>query len=315
MKERSEKMGRYIVKRIVAGFITMFVLTTVTFFLMHAIPGGPFSPAEERKVPKQVLEKIEEKYGLNDPIPVQYVNYLKNLAQGDFGLSFKQRDVTVNEIIEQGFPVSAKVGSIAIVVALLVGIPLGITSAIKRGKWADWLAMIIATVGISIPSFVLSVLMLFLFAVVLKVLPTFGLTSWQHYILPVAGLSFGPIAYIARLMRSSMLEVMRYDYIRTARAKGVHELKVICKHALKNAIIPIVTYLGPLVAILLTGSFVIERIFSIPGIGRDFVTGISDRDYSVILGMTVFFGAFIVVANIIVDVLYAVIDRRVKMDE
>ncbi|HZG80878.1 MAG TPA: ABC transporter permease, partial [Brevibacillus sp.] len=214
-------MGRYIVKRIVAGFITMFVLTTVTFFLMHAIPGGPFSPAEERKVPKQVLEKIEEKYGLNDPIPVQYVNYLKNLAQGDFGLSFKQRDVTVNEIIEQGFPVSAKVGSIAIVVALLVGIPLGITSAIKRGKWADWLAMIIATVGISIPSFVLSVLMLFLFAVVLKVLPTFGLTSWQHYILPVAGLSFGPIAYIARLMRSSMLEVMRYDYIRTARAKGV----------------------------------------------------------------------------------------------
>ncbi|USG67395.1 ABC transporter permease [Brevibacillus ruminantium] len=308
-------MGRYIVKRIIAGLITMFVLTTVTFFLMHAIPGGPFSPAEERKTPKAVLEKIEAKYGLNDPLPVQYVNYLKNLAQGDFGISFKQTNVTVNELIKQGFPVSAKVGMIAIIIALLVGIPLGITSAIKRGKWADWLAMIIATVGISIPNFVLSVLMLFLFAVVLKVLPTFGLSTWKHYILPVAGLSFSPIAYIARLMRSSMLEVMRNDYIRTARAKGVHEWQVICKHALKNAIIPIVTYLGPLVAVLLTGSFVIERIFSIPGIGRDFVTGISDRDYSVILGMTVFFGAFIVVANLIVDILYAVIDRRVKMDE
>jgi len=305
----------YIVKRIVAGFLTLFVLITVTFFLMHAIPGGPFSPAEERKVPKAVLERIEDKYGLNDPLPVQYLNYLKNLAKGDLGDSFKQLDVSVNELIEQGFPVSAKVGMIAIIVALVVGIPLGITSATKRGRWPDWISMIIATVGISVPNFVLSVLMLFFFAVWLKMLPTFGLTTWQHYILPVAGLSFTPIAYIARLMRSSMLEVMRQDYIRTARAKGVHEMKVIYKHALKNAIIPIVTYLGPLVAALLTGSFVIERIYSIPGIGRYFVTGISDRDYSVVLGLTVFFGAFIIVCNLIVDILYAVIDRRVKMDK
>lgn len=308
-------MVGYIVKRIVAGFLTLFVLITVTFFLMHAIPGGPFSPAEERKVPKAVLERIEDKYGLNDPLPVQYLNYLKNLAKGDLGDSFKQLDVSVNELIEQGFPVSAKVGMIAIIVALVVGIPLGITSATKRGRWPDWISMIIATVGISVPNFVLSVLMLFFFAVWLKMLPTFGLTTWQHYILPVAGLSFTPIAYIARLMRSSMLEVMRQDYIRTARAKGVHEMKVIYKHALKNAIIPIVTYLGPLVAALLTGSFVIERIYSIPGIGRYFVTGISDRDYSVVLGLTVFFGAFIIVCNLIVDILYAVIDRRVKMDK
>jgi len=308
-------VGGYIVKRIVAGFLTLFVLITVTFFLMHAIPGGPFSPAEERKVPKAVLERIEDKYGLNDPLPVQYLNYLKNLAKGDLGDSFKQLDVSVNELIEQGFPVSAKVGMIAIIVALVVGIPLGITSATKRGRWPDWISMIIATVGISVPNFVLSVLMLFFFAVWLKMLPTFGLTTWQHYILPVAGLSFTPIAYIARLMRSSMLEVMRQDYIRTARAKGVHEMKVIYKHALKNAIIPIVTYLGPLVAALLTGSFVIERIYSIPGIGRYFVTGISDRDYSVVLGLTVFFGAFIIVCNLIVDILYAVIDRRVKMDK
>lgn len=308
-------MGTYIVKRIIAGFLTLFVLITVTFFLMHAIPGGPFSPAEERKIPKSVLEQIEERYGLNDPLGVQYLNYLKSLARGDLGISFKQLDVSVNELIEQGFPVSAKVGLIAIVVALVVGIPLGITSATKRGRWPDWISMIIATVGISIPNFVLSVLMLFFFAVWLQLLPTFGLTSWQHYILPVAGLSVTPIAYIARLMRSSMLEVMRQDYIRTARAKGVHELRVIYKHALKNALIPVVTYLGPLVAILLTGSFVIERIFSIPGIGRDFVTSIGDRDYSVILGMTVFFGAFLIICNLIVDILYAVIDRRVKMDK
>lgn len=308
-------MAGYIVKRLFASILTMFVLVTITFFLMHAVPGGPFSPAEERKVPKSVMEKMEEKFGLNEPLGVQYVNYLKSIAQGDLGFSFKQADVTVNELISRGFPVSAKVGIVAIVIALIIGMLLGITSAIKRGKWADWTSMIFATVGISIPNFVLTVLMMFLFAVVLKLLPTYGLSSWKHYILPVIGLAFGPIAYIARLMRSSMLEVMRQDYILTARAKGVPEYRVIFKHALKNAIIPIVTYLGPLVAALLTGSFIVERVFSIPGIGRDFVTGISDRDYSVILGLTVFLGLFIIIANFIVDILYAVIDRRVKIEE
>ncbi|WNC13875.1 ABC transporter permease [Brevibacillus brevis] len=308
-------MAGYIVKRLFASILTMFVLITITFFLMHAVPGGPFSPAEERKVPKAVLEKMEEKFGLSEPLGVQYVNYLKSIVQGDLGFSFKQADVTVNELISRGFPVSAKVGLVAILIALVVGMLLGITSAIKRGKWADWASMIFATVGISIPNFVITVLMLFLFAVVLKLLPTYGLSSWKHYILPVIGLAFGPIAYIARLMRSSMLEVMRQDYILTARAKGVPEYRVIFKHALKNAIIPIVTYLGPLVAALLTGSFIVERVFSIPGIGRDFVTGISDRDYSVILGLTVFLGLFIIISNLIVDILYAVIDRRVKMEE
>lgn len=308
-------MAGYIVKRFFASILTMFVLVTITFFLMHAVPGGPFSPAEERKVPKSVMEKMEEKFGLNEPLSVQYVNYLKSILQGDLGFSFKQSDVTVNELISRGFPVSAKVGLIAIIIALIIGMLLGITSAIKRGKWADWASMIVATVGISIPNFVMTVLMLFLFAVVLKLLPTYGLSSWKHYILPVIGLAFGPIAYIARLMRSSMLEVMRQDYILTARAKGVPEYRVIFKHALKNAIIPIVTYLGPLVAALLTGSFIVERVFSIPGIGRDFVTGISDRDYSVILGLTVFLGLFIIIANFIVDILYAIIDRRVKIEE
>lgn len=308
-------MLRYILKRLFAGLLTMLVLVTVTFFLMHAIPGGPFSPAEERKTPPSVIAAIEKRYGLQDPLPVQFARYMKDLARGDLGISFKQRDVTVNEIVERGFPVSARVGLIAVLTALMVGIPLGIVSAIKRGKWPDWASMVFATIGISIPSFVLTVLMLYLFSVVLKWLPTFGLSTWRHYVLPVIGLAVSPIAYITRLMRSSMLEVMRQDYIRTARAKGLGEFLVIVRHALKNAIIPVVTYLGPLIAALLTGSFVIERLFSIPGIGREYVTAIGDRDYSIILGMTIFFGGFVVVMNIVVDIMYAVIDPRVKIDE
>lgn len=308
-------MPVYILKRILAGMLTMFILVTITFFLMHAIPGGPFSPAEERNVPESVLKKVEERYGLNDPVYIQYFNYLKNLAHGDLGFSFKQPDRTVNEIIRIGFPVSAKVGTIAAVVSVVIGVPLGIISAVKRGKWMDWASMAFATIGISVPGFVIAVLSMYLFAVKLKILPTYGLTSWRHYILPVGGLALGPIAYIARLMRSSMLEIMRQDYIRTARAKGVSEFWVIAKHAMKNAITPVVTYLGPLVASLLTGSFVVEKLFSIPGMGRYYVTGISDRDYSVTLGMTLFFGLFVVIANIIVDILYALIDPRVKMDE
>lgn len=308
-------MLSYILKRVVAGALSLFVLITITFFLMHAIPGGPFSPSEERKVPVSVLKKMEAKYGLDKPVMVQYGTYLKNLLKGDLGISFKKEDTTVNELIVAGFPTSAKVGGIAIIFSLVVGIFLGIVSAIKRGKWADWAAMIFATIGISVPSFVLSVLLMFLFAVQLKILPTYGLSTWKHYILPVFCLSFSPIAYIARLMRSSMLEVMRQDYIRTARAKGVAEFFVITKHALRNSIIPVVTYLGPLVAALLTGSFIIERLFSIPGMGRFFVSSIADRDYSVILGLTIFFGAMIIVCNIIVDILYVIIDPRVKIED
>jgi ABC-type dipeptide/oligopeptide/nickel transport systems, permease components len=306
---------RYILKRLVAGVLTLLVLVTLTFALMHAIPGGPFSPADERNTPQSVLDKINQKYGLDKPVLVQYLNYLKDLATGDLGISFKQEDTTVNELVGQGFPVSAKLGLVAVIVALLVGIPLGIVSATRRGKWQDWAAMIFATVGISIPSFVLAVLLMYLFSVELKWLPVFGLSSWKHYILPVAALAVGPISYIARLMRSSMLEVMRQDFIVTARSKGLSESVVVLKHALKNAIIPVLTYLGPLVAGLLTGSFIVERLFTIPGIGRYFVSSIGDRDYSVILGMTVFFGAFIVISNLIVDVLCAIVDPRMKMED
>ena len=237
------------------------------------------------------------------------------LLHGDFGDSFKKADTSVNELIGSGFPVSAEVGGLAILLAMIVGIPLGIFSAIHRGKFIDKFSMTFATVGISVPSFVLSVLLMFLFAVKLRILPTYGLETWQSFILPVFCLAFSPIAYITRLMRSSMLEVMRQDYIRTARSKGVSEFFVIAKHALRNSIIPIVTYLGPLVAALLTGSFVIERLFSIPGIGRYFVSGISDRDYSVTLGLTIFFGALLILCNIIVDLFYVIIDPRVKIED
>ena len=241
--------------------------------------------------------------------------YWKDLLKGDFGISYKKMDTSVNEIILGHFPVSARVGAIAVLIALVVGIPLGILSAIYRGRFADWLSMLFATVGISVPVFVISILLMYLFAGVLNWLPSFGLTTWKHYILPVACLAFNPIAYIARQTRSSMLEVMEQDYIRTARAKGVTEFFVVVKHALKNAIMPVVTYLGPLIAGLLTGSFVVERLFSVPGIGRNFVQSISDRDYTVIMGLTIFFGIFVVVCNLVVDICYALIDPRVKVSE
>ncbi len=308
-------MIRYIVKRVVAGLLTIFVLITATFFLMHAVPGGPFSPAEEKNVPPEILARVAASYGLDRPVGEQFLNYIKNLFQGDLGVSYKKMDTTVNELVSREFPVSARVGLLAILISLVVGLTLGILSAIWRGSLIDGFSMVFATVGISVPMFVISVLLMNLFAGVLKWLPSYGLTSWKHYILPVACLSFNPIAYIARQTRSSMLEVMEQDYIRTARAKGLAELRVVLKHGLKNAVMPVITYLGPLVAGLLTGSFVVERLFSVPGIGREFVTSISDRDYTVIMGMTVFFGAFVIISNLVVDIVYALIDPRVKISE
>ncbi|HJC66557.1 MAG: ABC transporter permease [Lachnospiraceae bacterium] len=306
-------MLKYILKRLGAGLVSIFVLVTITFFLMHAIPGGPFSPAEERNVPQKVLDQIADKYGLNDPVPVQYVKYLNNLLHGDLGTSFKRQDTTVNELIANGFPVSASVGIWGVALALAVGIPLGMVAAVKRGKLPDAFSMVFATIGVSVPSFVVCVLMMYLFCEKWKIFPSYGLTSWRHYVLPVFCMAFSQIAYITRLMRSSMLETMRQDYIRTERSKGVPEFQVIGKYALKNSILPVVTYVGPMVAALLTGTFIIEKLFSIPGLGRYFVSAISDRDYSVTLGLTIFVGTMIVICNLIVDILYAVIDPRVKI--
>lgn len=306
-------MLKYIVKRIFAGILTLVVLITVAFFMMHAMPGSPFSPAEQKNVPAEVLERLAASYGLDRPVFEQYIDYWKSLLHGDLGISYKKTDTTVNDIIEMHFPVSARVGAVAVIVSLLIGLPLGILAAVYRGKAVDFASMVFATIGISVPVFVISVLLMYLFSGVLQWLPTYGLTSWRHYILPVACLSFNPIAYIARQTRSSMLEALEQDYVRTARAKGVSELMVVAKHALKNALTPVITYLGPLVAGLLTGSFVVERLFSVPGIGRYFVQSISDRDYTMIMGIVIFFGVFVVICNLISDILLAIIDPRVKL--
>ena len=308
-------MIKYILKRIGAGMLSVFVLITITFFLLHIIPGGPFSPAENRNVPPKILEKVSEQYGLNDPIPEQYIRYLKNLAQGDLGTSFKKQDTTVNELIAQGFPVSARVGFWGVLISLAVGVPLGVIAAVKRGKWPDGAAMVFATIGVSVPSFVICVLMMYFFCEKWKIFPSYGLTSWKHYVLPVFCMAFSQIAYITRLMRSSMLETMRQDYIRTERAKGVPQFTVISRYAMKNSLLPVITYVGPMVAALLTGTFIIEKLFSVPGLGRYFVSAINDRDYSVTLGLTLFVGTLIIIVNIIVDIMYAVIDPRVKIDK
>ena len=233
-------MGKYIFKRILSGVVTILILITACFFLMHAIPGSPFSKGEQG-VPEAVMQRLNEKYGLDQPLYVQYFRYLDNILHGDFGISYKNSSVQVNDLINRGFPISARIGILAVLFSLVIGILLGVISAVKRGSLFDGIAMVLATIGVCVPLFVISVLLLYLFAGVLKWLPTYGLSSWKHYILPVTCLSFSPIAYIARMTRSSMLEVMQQDYIRTARAKGVAERMVILKHGLRNAILPVVT--------------------------------------------------------------------------
>ncbi|MDR1515812.1 MAG: ABC transporter permease [Synergistaceae bacterium] len=308
-------MAKYILKRLAAAGISMLILITATFFLMHAVPGSPFNPSEQKNVPAKVLENLRAKYGLDLPVWKQYLNYMDNLAHGNLGYSFKKLNYTVNELIVGGFPASAVVGALSILAALAVGIPLGITSALKRGGWMDWLSMILATVGISMPIFIIAIILMYIFSMKLQILPIYGYGTAWHLVIPVICLAFSPIAYITRLMRSSMLEVSRQDYIRSARARGVSEFWVITKHGVRNSILPVVTYIGPLIAILLTGSFVVERLFMIPGLGRYFVTAVSERDYSVILGITIFYGAFIMICTLLVDIAYAIIDPRVKFTD
>ena len=293
------------------SLLTLFVITTVTFFLMHLIPGGPFTG--DKVLPPNILHNLEVKFGLNKSLGQQYFNYLMNIVRGDFGVSVKQQGWSVGGIISTKFPVSARLGLVAVAFALISGTILGIISAFKNGKAADHTVMVIATLGTSIPSFVIATVSMIIFGVMIKLLPTYGLTSWQNYILPAFALSLFPLSFIARLMRSNMIDVIHQEYIKTARAKGLSEGKVIFKHALKNAILPVVTYLGPLMAGVLTGSFIIEQVFSVPGLGAFFVTSIENRDYSVIMGTTIFYGAFLIMMNFIVDIMYMLIDPRIKL--
>ena len=305
-------MVKYIIKRLLASIVTVWVVVTLTFFLMRFMPGGPFDG--EKKLPPQIKANLEAKFGLNKPLFTQYTLYLSNLVKGDLGPAMKYEGRTVNWVIGYSFPTSAKLGVVAILVSLIIGVYMGIVSALNHGKWPDSVCMVLATLGVTIPSFVMATLLIILFSVKLNWLPVIGFDEPKNYIMPVIALGGYSMAFIARLTRSRLLEVIRQDYIRTAKAKGLSRNAVIYKHALRNSLIPIVTYLGPLVAAILTGSFVVERIFGIPGLGGEFVNSINNRDYTTLLGVTVFYSTFLIICNFVVDILYVIIDPRIKLD-
>lgn len=305
-------MLRYIVKRVGYGIFTLFIVSVLTFFLMNLIPGGPFQ--SEKAKSEATMAALEEKYGLDKPLPVQYVTYMKNVFNGDLGDSLKQRGRTVNEIIATGFPTSAKLGGFAVLFAVLIGIPLGCIAALNRGKWLDHILIIFTTTGIAIPSFITATLLMYFFGVKLEWLPTLGLTSAKHYILPVISLALYPTAYICRLMRSSILDVLGQDYMTTARAKGLSQRVRLFKHALRNAILPVITYLGPLLASTLCGSFIVEKLFTIPGLGSEFISSITSRDYPLVMGTTLFYASLIIIMNVLVDIVYKLVDPRIKLN-
>ncbi len=304
-------MLKYILKRILLAIVTIWAVATLTFFLMNMVPGGPF--LSEKAISPQATAALEAKYGLEKPLWQQYLTYMAGASHGDFGDSLKQRGRTVMDIISMKFPVSARVGGVSVLVALLFGVPLGCIAALKRGKFLDNLISVISTCGIAVPSFVICTLLLYFFGVKLQILPTMGLTSWKHYVMPVMALAFYPTAYIMRLMRSSMLDVLGQDYMRTAKAKGLAGGKILFKHALRNAILPVITYVGPLLAYTVTGSFVVEKIFTIPGLGGEFITAINGRDYTLIMGTTIFLATLIIIMNVVVDIVYKIVDPRIKL--
>lgn len=304
-------MFKYVLKRVLIGFVTLFVLGSATFFLMKATPGSPVNG--ERFKSKEAQELAIIRYGLDRPVFEQYTMYLNNLAHGDLGESYVKEGVYVDKTIADTFPVTARLGGIAFLFALVVGITLGTTAALSKRKWVNNVCMFVATIGVSVPSFLLSMFLIIIFGVELRLLPFVGLRTPANYVLPIIALSLYPISMIARLTRSSMLEVMKQDYIILARSKGTSYKMVVIKHALKNAMLPVVTYAGPAFAFMLTGSFVVETIFSIPGTGKEFVSNISNRDYQMIMGLTLFLGALIITFNIITDIVAAMIDPRIKL--
>ena len=293
------------------GVLSIFVVATLTFFLMNLVPGGPF--VAEKSISREAQAALEAKYGLDKPLLERYATYMTDFVKGDMGLSLRQRGRTVSDIIFSKFPVSARLAGFAVAVAVLVGIPLGCLSAYNRGKFGDNIIIVFATCGIAIPSFISSVVLLYTFGSKLNILPTVGLNTMSSYIMPVTALAIYPTAYITRLMRSSLLDVMGQDYIRTAKAKGLSNFKILFKHALRNAVLPVVTYVGPMLASLMTGSFVVEKIFTVPGLGRDFVSAINQRDYTLIMGTTIVLATLIITANVIVDILYKIIDPRINL--
>lgn len=303
-------MNRYIIKKILFSILTLLIVVTLVFFMLRAIPGGPFT--REKPLPEATRERLEEAYGLNEPLLIQYFTYMGNLLTGDLGPSFRKPAYTVNELLAAGIPQTAQIGFIAVIFIIALGIPLGVISALKSNTAVDYGVMIIATVGITVPSFVIGSLFILL-AQKVSWIPVGGLSTPIAYVGPVVALGGYSLAFVARLTRSSMLEVLRQDYIRTARAKGLSESKVIFKHALKNSLIPVITYIGPMIAALMTGSFVVERIFVINGIGKYFTDSIGNRDYTLVIGVTLFYAIFYIIMVLLVDLAYSVIDPRIRM--
>ncbi|MBR4473172.1 MAG: ABC transporter permease [Oscillospiraceae bacterium] len=308
-------MTGYIIKRIIVAILTLLVIMTVTFLLMNAIPGSPF--LTEKSTP-EMIARANAKYGLDKPLYVQLWNYIKSYLKGDLGTSLKMQEGTpVSTIIfHQGkFELSLKLGLYALLLAVVLGIPLGCIAAYNRGTWIDGFLRVVTTVGVAIPTFVLATLLLVTFAVKLQWLPTVSgsLTTWKAYVMPVISLSFYYLCYVAKLTRTSMLDAINQDYIRTARAKGVKTRSVILKHALRNSLIPVITYLGPVMAGIITGSFVVESTFSIPGLGKYFVQSVLNRDYPVIMATTVVLSALVIIMNLVVDIAYKIVDPRITL--
>lgn len=302
-------MVRYIIKRLFIGVVTIWALITITFFLIRIMPGSPF---EADNLSQSAIEQLESTYGLDEPMWKQYILYMENLMHGDLGISYK-KNVSVNTLIARGFPYTLSIGLLSIAVSAFIGILMGIWMATSKRLAVKNTLLGIATLGVSIPGFVTAILLMMVFGVWWPVLPIVGLGSPANYILPVAAQSFGQIASIARLTKSTYSEAIQMDYVTMARAKGLSNLYITARHVFKNALIPVVTYFGPAIAFLITGSFVVESIFSIPGIGREFTNAITNRDYTVVLGFSVFIGVIITVANLAVDIICSLIDPRIKL--
>lgn len=307
----NSKMLAYIVKRVLLSIVTIFLIITITFFAMHAIPGGPF--LSEKPVSLEVQRAMEAKYGLDKPLGLRYLAYLKGIVQFDFGPSIKSRGQQCIDIIWRGFKVSAKLGGIAALLAIVVGITIGSIAALKRDKFADKSIQVFSTAFVAMPSFIVASILLICFCVKLPWFPANGATA-GGLVLPIITLSLYPMSYITRLQRSSMLDVLGQDYIRTARAKGVAKNKVLFKHALKNSLIPVITYAGPMIAYILTGSLVVEKIFSVNGLGSAFVSSITNRDYPMVMATTIFLATLVIVMNLITDILYKVVDPRIDFN-
>lgn len=305
-------MFSLIIKRLLWSIPVLWIVATLTFVMVRIVPGGPFDA--EKNLPPQIVANIKAKYHLDRPVLEQYALYMERLARGDLGVSYKYVNRTVNDILGSALPVSAELGSLGLLLAVLIGVPLGTIAALRRGTHVDVAAMLMATIGISVPGFVIGALLIFVFGITLKSLPVALWEGPRSIILPALTLAASPAAYLARLTRSSVLDILEKDWVRTARSKGLSAELTVIKHVLRNALVPVATVLGPLTAILITGSFVVEFIYAIPGLGRFFITAVSNRDYDLIMGTTLLFGVLLIITNTIVDVLYTVLDPRMRIE-